>query len=170
MTSDRTVTETVTVNAMKKREANPAPWNPPAGSGDGYKPPPLARFAASQISSACSCIVAPTTKTITTTLKATVTTTQQVSLQITMFAWLLKFNVHVDYSATSHHGDWVRHRHSNRHYNCHWNCTFKMFWNLTLCASTNTVNFFRSQMTLPRSRRQLQTQSPHLLRLPHRPE
>ncbi len=79
MIYDSIVIETVTANAKEKREANPASWAPPEGSGDDYRPAPLAIFAPSQVSWACSCLVTPTTETLTATLTATVTTTQTVS-------------------------------------------------------------------------------------------
>ncbi|KAL8799900.1 MAG: hypothetical protein Q9182_005557 [Xanthomendoza sp. 2 TL-2023] len=70
-----TVTESTTAQPVNKRDPNPL-WTPPNGSGDNYKPPALAGFPAAVVSAACSCIVSPTTVTVSSTYKASTTTTQ----------------------------------------------------------------------------------------------
>ncbi|KAI4114018.1 MAG: hypothetical protein LQ345_005122 [Seirophora villosa] len=66
---NRTVTQTVTAEAMMKR----AVWTPPKGAGPDYVLPQLILFPANVIKQACECLVTPPVNTVTKTATATAT-------------------------------------------------------------------------------------------------
>lgn len=74
-----TVTETVTVNEKQKRNASPL-WSPSDRASLDLQPRGLLDFPAAIIKAACSCLVASTTTTVSTTFQVIATETQTVKL------------------------------------------------------------------------------------------